>query len=160
MTTALCPGSFDPPTNGHIDVIRRTARFADRIVVGVVGNPSKRAMFTPERRVELFDAVIAGWTDNDVHIEVIAHDGLVVDLVESHDIDVIVKGLRGTIDFENEQRMAHMNSTMVEVETLFLPTSPEVSFISSSLVREIATLGGSVDHLVPPPVRQAIGETR
>ncbi len=160
MITALCPGSFDPPTNGHIDVIRRTAGFADRVVVAVVGNPSKAAMFPPERRVELFRETVTEWTDIDTRFDVIAHHGLLVDLVEPHGIDVIVKGVRAGDDYQNEHRMAQMNRSIGGVETLLLPTSPEWSFVASSLVREIVRLGGSVEHLVPPAVQRALGETR
>lgn len=160
MTTVLCPGSFDPPTNGHVDVVRRITSFADKVVIAVVGNPQKTALFSPERRVELFREIVDEWPDTDTEIEVMTHSGLLVDLVEPHQIDFIVKGVRSSDDYLNEQRMAQMNRSIGDVETLLLPTSPPLTFIASSLVREIVRLGGDVDHLVPPPVQRALGETR
>jgi pantetheine-phosphate adenylyltransferase len=152
MTTALCPGSFDPPTNGHADVIGRTIALFDRVVVAVIDNPSKHPMFTPAERLEL----LAG-----IHgdaIEVTTFDGLLVDHVREVGADTVVKGLRTIDDYEYETQMAHMNRHMTGMETLFIPTRPEYGFISSSLVKEIAKLGGSVGGLVPDVVEKALKE--
>jgi pantetheine-phosphate adenylyltransferase len=152
MTTALCPGSFDPPTNGHADVIGRTIALFDRVVVGVIDNPSKKSMFTPEERSALL---------TEIHgdaIEVTSFRGLLVDHVRDVGADVVVKGLRTVDDYEYETQMAQMNRHMTGMETMFIATSPELAFISSSLVKEIARLGGSVGGLVPDVVENALKE--
>ena len=154
MTTALCPGSFDPPTHGHVDVVRRAAAMFDRLVVAVVANPSKSPLFSADERVELFRAVVAD-LDN---VEVEGFDGLLVDFAESHGVDVIVKGVRAVSDFDYELQMAQMNRTLRQIDTVFLPTNPEWSYLSSSLVREVARLGGTVDTLVPEVVSRALQE--
>jgi len=152
MTTALCPGSFDPPTNGHADVIGRAMSLFDRVVVAVIDNPSKASMFTPDERsrllIELFDDAI----------EVTSFSGLLVDHVRDVGADTVVKGLRTIEDYEYETQMAQMNHHMTGMETLFLPTRPQYRFISSSLVKEIAKLGGSVGGLVPDVVEKALKE--
>jgi pantetheine-phosphate adenylyltransferase len=152
LTTALCPGSFDPPTNGHADVIDRTIALFDRVVVAVIDNPSKKSMFTPEERKALLV---------DIHgdaIEVTAFGGLLVDHVAEVGADTVVKGLRTLDDYEYETQMAQMNRHMTGMETLFMSTRPEYRFISSSLVKEIARLGGSVGGLVPDVVEKALKE--
>lgn len=152
MTTALCPGSFDPPTNGHADVIGRAVSLFDRVVVAIIDNPSKQAMFTPAER----SALLA-----DVHgenVEVTTFTGLLVDHVREVGADVVVKGLRTSDDYEYETQMAQMNRHLTGMETLFIPTRPEYRFISSSLVKEIARLGGSVGGLVPDVVEKALKE--
>ncbi len=154
MTTAMCPGSFDPPTNGHIDIIRRCAAIYDRVVVAVVSNPSKNSMFTLSKRIELLDASLEG-LDN---IDLASFDGLLVDFAAEQEVDVVVKGLRAGSDFDYELQMSQMNSHLRAMETVFMPTSPDWSFVSSSLVREVARLGGSVGDLVPPPVAEALEE--
>lgn len=154
MTTAMCPGSFDPPTNGHVDVIRRCAAAFDRVVVAVVSNPSKTPMFDLEERMQLLDASLPD-VDN---YEAVAFSGLLVDFAERHDVDVVVKGLRAPGDFDYELQMAQMNQHLRGMETVFLPSSPQWSFVSSSLVREVARLGGTVDELVPGPVAVALKE--
>lgn len=154
MTTALCPGSYDPPTNGHVDVIRRSAAMFEHVLVSVVENPSKTPLFTTTERIELFQASMPD-VDN------VSYDtfrGLLVDHVESRGIDVIVKGLRTPSDFDYELQMAQMNATIGGAETVFIPTNPVWSFVSSSLVREVARLGGSVEELVPGPVAAALKE--
>ena len=154
MTTALCPGSYDPPTNGHIDVIRRTAAMFDRVLVSVVENPSKEALFTAAERIALFQESLL-----DVpNVEYDVFSGLLVDHVRSRGVDVVVKGLRTSSDFDYELQMAQMNASIRGVETVFIPTAPVWSFLSSSLVREVARLGGSVDELVPAPVAAALKE--
>lgn len=154
MTTALCPGSYDPPTNGHVDVIARTAAMFERVVVSVVENPSKSPLFTATERIELFRASLPD-TRN---VEYDVFSGLLVDHVVDRAIDVVVKGLRTSSDFDYELQMAQMNASIRGVETVFIPTSPAWSFISSTLVREVARLGGSVEELVPAPVAAALKE--
>ena len=154
MTTAMCPGSFDPPTNGHIDIIGRCAATYDRVVVAVVSNPSKNSMFTLSERIDLLGASLDG-LDN---IDLESFDGLLVDFAAEQAVDVVVKGLRAGSDFDYELQMAQMNSHLRGMETVFMPTSPDWSFVSSSLVREVARLGGSVGDLVPAPVAAALEE--
>ena len=154
MTTAMCPGSFDPPTNGHIDIIRRCAAIYDRVVVAVVSNPSKNSLFTLAERIGLLDASLG---DLDI-VDLVSFDGLLVDFASEQAVDVVVKGLRAGSDFDYELQMAQMNSHLRGIETVFMPTSPDWSFVSSSLVREVARLGGSVGDLVPAPVAAALEE--
>ncbi len=154
MTTALCPGSFDPPTNGHLDVVRRCAAVFDHLVVAVVANPSKSPLFDAGERVALLMQV----TDDIPNVEIAAFDGLLVDFAESRNVDVLVKGLRAGTDFDYELQMAQMNHTLRDVDTVFIPTAPEWSYLSSSLVREVARLGGDVSSLVPNQVAAALKE--
>lgn len=152
MTTALCPGSFDPPTNGHVDVIGRVIGAFDRVVVSVIDNPSKKSLFTAEERVGLL---------REIHgdaVEVTSFEGLLVDHVREMGADVVVKGLRTVDDYEYETRMAQMNRHLSGMETIFIPTSPEHAFISSSLVKEVARLGGLISGLVPDVVERALKE--
>ena len=151
MTRAVCPGSFDPVTNGHLDVIERTARIVDDVVVAVGSNISKNALFTPDERVEMLADECARWSN----VAVTLFAGLLVDFCAAHDIDVISKGLRAT-DFSYELQMAQMNSTLARVDTLFMPTSPEYSFLASSLVKEVARHGGDVSPHVPSAVLAAL----
>lgn len=156
MTTpqrvALCPGSFDPPTNGHADVIGRTIALFDKVIVAVIDNPSKQTIFTLRERVSLLKEMYGD------DIEVTSFDGLLVDHVREMGADTVVKGVRTVEDFEYETQMAQMNRHMTGMETVFLPTRPEYRFISSTLVKEIARLGGSVGGLVPDVVEKALKE--
>lgn len=152
MTTALCPGSFDPPTNGHADVIGRTMSLFDRVVVAVIDNPSKQSMFTPEERKNLLSEMFGDG------VEVTSFSGLLVDHVRDVGADTVVKGLRTVEDYEYETQMAQMNRHLTGMETLFMPTRPEYRFVSSSLVKEVARLGGSVTGLVPDVVEKALKE--
>lgn len=152
MTIALCPGSFDPPTNGHVDVIRRTLAIFDEVVVGVIGNPSKNSMFDSAERVSLLQSVLADLEG----VTVESFDGLLVEFARTRDVDVIVKGLRGVGDFDIELQMAQMNHHLSGIETCFVATNPSHGYISSSLVKEVARLGGSTDRLVPAEVQRAI----
>lgn len=152
MTTALCPGSFDPPTAGHADVIGRALALFDRVVVAVIDNPSKNALFTPAERGAL---LVEMYGDR---VEVTSFTGLLVDHAREVGAEVVVKGLRTVEDYEYETQMAQMNHHMTGMETVFLPTSPQYRFISSSLVKEIARLGGSVGGLVPDVVEKALKE--
>jgi pantetheine-phosphate adenylyltransferase len=149
VITALYPGSFDPVTFGHIDVIDRAARIFDRVVVGVVGNPHhKTPMFTAEERVAFIEQAVTA--DN---VEVDVFKELVVDFARRWEAKAIVKGLRVTSDFEYEFQMNQLNRHLApDIETVFVMASPQVSFVSSSGVKEIAAFGGKVDELVPEPV--------
>ena len=149
MAVALCPGSYDPPTNGHIDVIERVARHFDRVVVAVIANPSKTSLFSLEERTEMLrDALVD--VDN---YELDSFDGLLVDFAQQRGIDVIVKGLRAVSDFEYELQMAGMNEALAPgLDTVFMTSKPEWAFLSSSLVKEVARFGGAIDGLVPPGV--------
>src|SRR5213083_1718273 len=155
--TAICPGTYDPVTNGHVDVISRAARVFDRVVVGVVGNPRhKTPMFDVPERVELLKLALDGVVDN---VEVDVFSELVVDFARRWNARAIVKGLRVISDFEWEFQMNQLNRTLApEVETVYVMASPEVSFVSSSGVKEIASFGGKVDGLVPAAVARRFAE--
>ena len=149
MATALVPGSFDPVTYGHIDVIERVARFFDRVIVAVIRNPQKSAsLFSLEERESMLDEV----TDHLPNVQIEFFAGLLVDFARIHGADTIVKGLRAVTDFDYELQMAQMNQSLSGIDTFFLATSPQYSFLSSSLVREVARFGGDVSSLVPPVV--------
>lgn len=152
---AIYPGSFDPVTLGHLDIIGRAASLFPKLVVAVVGNPSKHAMFTAEERVGMIAAEVASI---DSAVEVVAFEGLLVDLCADLGITTLVKGLRGVGDLEVELRMAQTNLQIGDVETVFLATAPERSHLASSFVREIARFGGRLDHAVPPAVEKAVRE--
>ena len=148
----VCPGSFDPITMGHLDIIERSASSFDEVVVAVVDNPNKRAMFTIEERLELIGAETQALTN----VRAEPFSGLLVDFCRERDITVICKGLRAVSDFEYELQMAQMNHRIGGVETVFMSTSPEHSYLSSSLVKEVARLGGSIDGTVPARVEAAL----
>lgn len=147
MTRAVCPGSFDPVTHGHLDLIERTTRLADQVVVAVGSNMAKNALFTPQERVAMLEAACAEWAD----VSVTTFSGLLVEFCTAHDIDLISKGVRSA-DFDYEVQMAQMNRRLTGIETILLPTDPQWAFVSSSLVREVATLGGDVFAFLPPAV--------
>ena len=150
--TALCPGSFDPPTNGHVDVVERVIRLFDQVVVSVIDNPAKEPMFSIEQRLEMLREIHGD------RVMVTSFTGLLVAHVREVGADVVVKGLRTVDDYEYENQMAQMNRHITGVETVFVPTTPEYGFISSSLVKEVASLGGSVSGLVPDVVHRALKE--
>jgi pantetheine-phosphate adenylyltransferase len=150
----VCPGSFDPVTNGHLDVIERAGRLYDQVTVAIMINNSKRGMFEVEERAELLREVTAGLGN----VVFDSHHGLLVDYCRDHAIPVIVKGLRAVTDFDYELQMAQMNHRLTGVETLFVATSPEHSFLSSSLVKEVATYGGDVSGLVPEAVLRRLAK--
>jgi len=152
--TGLCPGTFDPVTNGHLDIIERASRHFDRFVVGVLQNPSKAPLFSVEERVSLLKEVTGSFRG----VEIGSFSGLLVDYAKQQQADVIVKGLRAITDFDYELQMAQMNHRMSGMETFFVTTSPNWSYLSSSLVKEIARLGGDVEGLVPPVVRERLVE--
>jgi pantetheine-phosphate adenylyltransferase len=145
---AVCPGSFDPVTNGHLDIISRACALFDEVTVAVMVNKSKKSMFTVEERMDMLTAVCSEFPN----VKVDAFHGLLVEFCRDRDIHAIVKGLRAVSDFDYELQMAQMNSRLAPVETVFVPTSPEYSFLASSLVKEVATFGGDVSALVPPLV--------
>jgi pantetheine-phosphate adenylyltransferase len=156
VISAICPGSYDPVTNGHVDVIQRAAAIFDRVVVGVVRDPlHKQTLFTVEERVAFLEAALAE-TDN-VVVDVFAE--LVVDFARKHDAQTMVKGLRVISDFEWEFQMNHLNRQLApEIETVYVMASPLYSFVSSSGVKEIASFGGKVDEFVPPAVARRFAE--
>ena len=148
----MCPGSFDPVTNGHVDVIERAAAIYDELVVAVLVNPGKAGLFSVDERMALIHDAVAGLTN----VTVDSFDGLLVDWCRAHDVPVIVKGLRAVGDFEYELQMAQMNRELAGIETVFMPTAPQVGHLSSSLVKQIARFGGDVSHLVPAGVNERL----
>ncbi len=146
----LYAGSFDPITNGHLDLIKRAAKLGDHLIVGVIENHSKKPFFTVEERKDM----IITATNHIKNIEVDHFSGLLADYVKQNSIDVVVRGLRATMDFEYEIQMAQMNARLYNnnVETIFLMTCPDYSFVSSSIVREVFTLNGDIKGLVPDMV--------
>jgi pantetheine-phosphate adenylyltransferase len=150
----VCPGSFDPVTNGHLDIIGRAAGIYDEVIVAVGVNVSKNRLFTADERVEMLREVTSRYSN--VRIE--RFDGLLVDFCDAHGAVAVVKGLRAVSDFEYEMQMAQMNYRMAKVETLFMTTNPLYSFLRSSLVREIAQYGGDVSGLVPDTVLARLRE--
>jgi pantetheine-phosphate adenylyltransferase len=150
----VSPGSFDPVTNGHIDIIERASRLFDSVVVAVLINKSKRGLFPIEERLEMLREV----TEVYGNVTVEAFHGLLVDFCRERDIPAMVKGLRAVSDFDYELQMAQMNHRLGGVETLFVATNPLYSFLSSSLVKEVATYGGDVSGLVPPTVLERLAK--
>jgi pantetheine-phosphate adenylyltransferase len=144
----VCPGSFDPVTNGHLDVISRTAVLHDEVVVAVFRNSNKTPLFTIDERVELLTQA----TSKIGNVRIDRFDGLIVDYCKANDITAIVKGLRAVTDFDYEMQMAQMNYNQAGVETLFVITNPLYAFLSSSLVKDFAKFGGDVSGLVPAVV--------
>jgi len=145
---AICPGSFDPVTNGHLDVFTRAARIAEEVTVAVLVNPKKAGMFSVEERMEILREVTADLPN----VRIDSFHGLLVDYCREHGIEAIVKGLRAISDFDYELQMAQMNHRLAEVETLFVSTNPQYSYLSSSLIKEVARYGGDVSGLVPQAV--------
>ena len=154
MRRAVCPGSFDPPTNGHLDIVGRASALFDEVVVAVGINKSKNRMFTVEERLSMLEEIAKPFPN----VTVASFSGLLVDYCREHDIRAIVKGLRAVTDFEYELQMAQMNKQLRGVDTLFMSTNPEWSFVASSLVKEIATFGGDVAHLLPESVHHRLLE--
>lgn len=152
-TTAIYPGTFDPITNGHIDLIKRAASLFDRVIVAIAANPGKKPMFNIDERVEFANEVL-NYFDN---VEVCGFDGLLVDIAMEKGANIIIRGLRAVSDFEFELQLAAMNRRMQpQVETLFLTPAENLSFVSSSLVKEIASHGGNVSEFVAPVVQSAL----
>lgn len=154
MAIAVYPGSFDPPTYGHLDIVQRASELFEKLYIAIGRNPSKEDVFTLEERVELMEVL----TRNKSNIEVEAFDGLLVNFVKEKGAKVIVRGLRAVSDFENEFQMALMNRQLAGIETVFLMTSAEYLFVSSSIVEEVASFGGDVSKLVPDIVAARLKE--
>ncbi|MCG5433718.1 pantetheine-phosphate adenylyltransferase [Mycobacterium sp. MYCO198283] len=152
MTGAVCPGSFDPVTLGHLDVVERAAAQFDEVIVAVLVNPNKRGMFGTDERLALIEECTAHLPN----VRAEAGQGLVVDFVRARGHSAIVKGLRSSTDFEYELQMAQMNSHIAGVDTFFVATDPRFAFVSSSLAKEVAALGGDVSELLPEPVNRAL----
>lgn len=149
---AICPGSFDPVTHGHLDIVARSARLFDEVIVAVGRNSAKNYLFTPDERVSMIRDAVGGLPG----VTVTLLDGLLVDFCRDHDVDVIVKGLRFASDFDFELQMAQMNHALTGIETIMLPTSAQWSHLSSTMIREIAKLGGDVSQFVTPEVARRI----
>ncbi len=152
-TTVIYPGTFDPITNGHIDLVHRASKLFDRVIVAIAINPSKAPTFSLQERVKLAEQTLAGFSN----VEVCGFEGLLIDVAKEKGANVILRGLRAVSDFEHEFQLAGMNRKMQpDVETLFLTPAEQYTYISSSLVREIAALGGDVSDFVPPCVVLAL----
>jgi pantetheine-phosphate adenylyltransferase len=154
MRRAVCPGSFDPVTLGHLDIVERASKIYDEVTVAVLVNKKKSSLFTVEERMALLAEVTAVYGN----VRVDSFHGLLVDYCRTNEIPVIVKGLRAISDFDYELQMAQMNHGLAGVETLFMTTNPLYSFLSSSLVKEVATYGGDVSGLVPERVLASLAE--
>jgi pantetheine-phosphate adenylyltransferase len=152
---ALCPGTFDPVTNGHLDIVRRAAALFDPLVVAVLENPAKTPVFATEERVAMLKEAVSDLTN----VEVATFSGLLVDLAARRRIGVLVKGVRAASDFDYELQMAQMNHRMTGVETIFVPTNPKWSYLSSSLIKEVVRFGGDPVGLVPDHVADRLRET-
>jgi pantetheine-phosphate adenylyltransferase len=154
MRRAVCPGSFDPVTLGHLDIVERASALYDEVVVAVLVNKKKSSLYTVEERMQLLTEVTKGYGN----VVVDSFHGLLVDYCRAKEIPAVVKGLRAISDFDYELQMAQMNLSLAGVETLFMTTNPQYSFLSSSLVKEVATYGGDVSGLVPELVHQSLVE--
>ncbi len=154
MRRAVCPGSFDPVTLGHLDIVERASAIYDEVTVAVLVNKKKSSLFTVEERMDLLRQVTEAYGN----VRVDSFHGLLVDYCRTRQIPVIVKGLRAISDFDYELQMAQMNHGLAGVETMFMTTNPLFSFLSSSLVKEVATYGGDVSGLVPPLVHDRLVE--
>ena len=154
MRRAVCPGSFDPVTLGHLDIVERASAVYDEVTIAVLVNQTKSSLFTVEERMDLLGEVTKSYGN----VVVDSFHGLLVDYCRVKDIPVIVKGLRAVSDFDYELQMAQMNLSLAGVETLFMTTNPLYSFLSSSLVKEVAKYGGDVSHLVPELVLRSLVE--
>jgi pantetheine-phosphate adenylyltransferase len=154
MRRAVCPGSFDPVTNGHLDIVGRASQMFDEVVVAVLINQSKAGLFTVEERLEMLATVSAPYAN----VRVDAFQGLLVDFCHANELSAIVKGVRVAGDFDYELQMAQMNYGLGGIETLFMPTNPKYSFVSSSLIKEVAKWGGDVSPHVPDLVANRLHE--
>jgi len=155
MRRAVFPGSFDPLTNGHLDIIERSVDLFDEIIIAVLNNPDKHPMFSPEERCEMTEEVLKGFDSKGCKLAVESFEGLLVDYVKRRDGDAIVRGIRAVSDYEYELRMALMNRRLEpEIETVFLMAAEEYSYVSSHLVKQVFTLGGRVEGLIPELVEE------
>jgi len=149
---AVCPGSFDPVTNGHLDIVERAASLFDEVIIAVGVNKSKSRLFSPDERIDMLTEA----TRDLPNVKVDGFTGLLTAFCQEHGVAAIVKGLRAVSDYEYELQMAQMNSSLAEIETVFIPTAPAYSFLASSLVKEVAMFGGDVTGLVPDFVRERL----
>ena len=149
---AVCPGSFDPVTNGHLDIVRRASALFDEVIVAVGVNTSKNRLFDADERIAMLQQACSGFPN----VRVDSFSGLLTTFCLEHGVSAIVKGLRAVSDFDYELQMAQMNASLTGVETVFVPTSPEWSFLASSLVKEVAAFGGDVSGLVPGFVHERL----
>jgi pantetheine-phosphate adenylyltransferase len=157
MSVAVYPGSFDPITNGHLDIVERAATVFDTVIVAVLANPKKAPLLTVEERIEVIRAALAAHVVPDERVEVDSFDGLTVEFARSRDATAIVRGLRAISDFETEMQLAHNNRVLApRIDTVFFMTSAANSYVSSSLVKEIASFGGDVSGMVPMAAREAL----
>ncbi|GLZ32730.1 phosphopantetheine adenylyltransferase [Lentzea sp. NBRC 105346] len=160
MTRAVTPGSYDPVTNGHLDIIERASKLFDEVVVAVMINKNKRTLFSVEERIDMLRDTTKQWPN----VRIDSWHGLLVDYCRENDVKAIVKGLRAVSDYDYELQMAQMNHQLTGVDTLFMPTNPLYSYLASSLVKEVATYGGDVSSLLPQSVlqrlQQRLAETR
>ncbi|AIG74696.1 Phosphopantetheine adenylyltransferase [Amycolatopsis japonica] len=154
MRRAVCPGSYDPATNGHLDIIERAAKLFDEVVVAVGVNKSKKGLFTTEERMDMLREITAKLPN----VRVDSWQGLLVDYCRENDIIAVAKGLRSVSDFDYELQMAQMNRELTGLETLLMANNPAYGFVSSSLVKEVTALGGDIEHLVPPIVFKRLSE--
>jgi pantetheine-phosphate adenylyltransferase len=154
MRRAVCPGSFDPVTNGHLDIVGRSSRLFDEVIVAVLVNESKKGLFSVDERIAMLSEVTSDYPN----VRVESFQGLLVDFCRAQDAAVVVKGLRAVSDFDYELKMAQMNIGLAGVETLFMPTNPLYSFLSSSLVKEVAKWGGDVSTYVPDSIGRLLRE--
>jgi len=149
---ALCPGTFDPVTNGHLDIIRRASRSFGEVLVAVLENPGKQPLFGVDERVAMIEEAVAGIGQ----VSVESFSGLLVDYARTRDSVIVVKGIRAVTDFDYELQMAQMNSRMAGLETYFVATSPQWSYLSSSLIKEVVRFGGDISGLVPEFVQRRL----
>lgn len=154
MRKAVCPGSFDPVTNGHLDVFGRAADMFDEVTIAVLENSGKNPLFSVAERIALLETAVAPWPN----LKVGTFNGLLVDFCKANGINVIVKGLRAVTDFDYELQMAQMNYRLAQIETAFVATNPEFGYLSSSLIKEISRHGGDITGLVPENVQAALVE--
>ncbi|WP_114417207.1 pantetheine-phosphate adenylyltransferase [Marinospirillum perlucidum] len=152
MSLVVYPGTFDPLTRGHEDILERACRMFDRVILAVAANPGKKPAFSLDERLALAQEVLASYPQ----IEVKGFSGLLVDFMQEQDAQIVLRGLRSGADFDYELPLAQLNRSLTGVDSVFLPPSPELSFVASSLVREVASLGGEIDHLVHPVVATAL----
>lgn len=152
MTGALCPGSFDPVTNGHLDIFERASAQFDEVIVTVMVNKNKKGMFTIDERIDMLTRA----TEHLKNVRIASWHGLLVDFAVQQKFTAIVKGIRGSNDFDYEVQMAQMNRTLTGVDTLFLPADPTYGFLSSSLIKEVAAFGGDVSTMVPAHVHERL----
>ena len=157
MSVAVYPGSFDPITNGHLDIVERAAAVFDTVLVAVLANPKKAPLLSVEQRIEVIRTALAAHSVSDAKVDVASFDGLTVEFARSRKATAIVRGLRAISDFESEMQLAHNNRVLApEVDTVFFMTSAANSYVSSSLVKEIAAFGGDVSTMVPVAAQEAI----